>query len=71
MKRGLKITGIAAVIVFVISNTVFALSSWLRFDIPEWLGFSLYFAAFYVAPAALLVTLIGYIACAVKSRSGK
>jgi hypothetical protein len=71
MLRKFKITGGIAVVVWVVVNIVFALSSWWRFDIPEWLGLSLYYAAFYVAPAALLVAIIGSIVCIVKSRLGK
>ncbi|MDP3879576.1 MAG: hypothetical protein Q8Q07_04615 [Dehalococcoidales bacterium] len=69
--RKFLITGGIAVIVFAIVNIVFAFSSRLRFDIPEWLGVSLYLAAFYVAPIAFLIALIGSIVLVVKSRSGK
>ena len=59
-----------AVVVWGVVNIVFALSSG-RFDIPEWLGLSLYVAAFYVAPAAFVVAIVGSIVCVVKSRLGK
>ena len=64
------IIGGIAVVVWGVVNIVFALSSG-RFDIPEWLGLSLYVTAFYVAPAAFMVAIIGSIVCVVKSRLGK
>ena len=69
--RKFLITGGIAVVVWVVVNIVFALSSWVRFDIPAWLGFSLYVTSLYVAPAALVVAIVGSIGCVVKSRLGK
>lgn len=70
MLKKFFVTGGIAILVWGIVNAVFALSS-EQFDIPEWLGLSLYIAAFYVAPAAFIVAIIGSIVCVVKSRLGK
>ncbi len=70
MLRKFLITGGIAVVVWVVATIVFALSSWLRFDIPEWLGLSLYYAAWLVAPVALVVAIVGGIGSVVKSRFG-
>ncbi len=71
MLRKFKITGGIAVVVWVVATIVFALSSWLGFDIPGWLGISLYYAAWLVAPVALVVAIVGGIGCVVKPRLGK
>ncbi len=71
MERKFLITGGIAVVVWVVVSIVFALSSWVRFGIPEWLGLSLYVTVFYAAPAVFVVAIIGSIVCAVKSRLGK
>lgn len=64
-------TGLVTVIVFVAINVVFSLTSAGWFDIPQWLGVSLYLCAFYLAPAASLVVIIGSIVCVIKSRRQK
>ena len=70
MLRKLLLTGSIAVVVWGVVNALFALASG-RFDIPEWLGHSLYIAAFYLAPAAFIVAIIGSIVFVIKSRLGK
>jgi len=72
MKRFLIIGSIAAG-VWVVTFIVFAFSRWLGFDIhiPDWLGLPLYIIVELVAPAALVVAIIGSLVCAIKSELGK
>lgn len=65
------LTAIVAVIFSVAVNVLFTLTSAGWFDIPQWLGISLYFSAFYLAPLAFLVGVIGSIVCVIKSRVRK
>jgi hypothetical protein len=71
MEMKFLITGGIAVVVFSVANIVLALPSWIGLDILEWLGLSLYVTAFYAAPTAFVVAVIGYIVCVVKARSEK
>lgn len=70
MLRKFLLTGVIAVVVWSVINIVFRLAPG-RFDIPYWLGVSLYVTVAYLTPAALVVALIGSMVCVVKSRLGK
>ncbi len=71
MLKKFLITGGIAIGVWVVVIIVFALSSRWRFDFPEWIAISLYVAAFYLAPVAFIVAIIGSIVCIVKAGLAK
>jgi len=70
MLKFFLLTSLIAAIAFAIVNIVFALTS-RGFDIPDWLGVSLYIIVFYLAPIAFAVGFIGSMVWFIKSKIGK